>query len=65
MLVITKITNKSQGYTMVDCFSSFELAQAFLDKFCALDSVKNNFHNYDIQSESKVIDAPDYPFLKV
>ena len=65
MLVITKITNKSQDYTMVDCFSSFESTQAFIDKFKQLESVKNNFKNYYISIESKVIDGPDYPFLKV
>ncbi len=65
MLVITKIYNRSQQYTMVDAFSSFELAQAFLDKFIALDSFKSNTSNYVITTYEQPIDAPDYPFLKV
>ena len=65
MLVITKIYNKTEQYTMVDSFSSFENAQVFLDKFMALDSFKNNTANYSISTFEQPIDAPDYPFLKV
>ena len=63
MLVITKIYNRTQQYTMVDAFSSFENAQAFIDKFIALDSYKNNPANYSISTFEQPIDAPDYPFL--
>jgi hypothetical protein len=67
MTVITKIYNKEQRYTMVDVFSSFEKAKAFTDEFIAKVAQKDgaNFNiKWDIQTELKEVDAPDYPFLK-
>ena len=60
-MVITKITNKEQGYTLVDVFSSYELAKEFTDKF--IDNFIDNFIKWDIQIESKELDKPSYPFL--
>jgi hypothetical protein len=60
--IVTKITNKEQGYTMVDVFSSWDKAQAFTDLFVKT-IVKQDFYKWDIQTESKVMDKPYSPFL--
>ena len=66
MIYISKITNKEQQYTMVDLFSTHKLAlafqEAFMDKF--YKDEQNWMHKWDIQTESKELDSPDYPFLK-
>lgn len=65
-MIITKITNKEQGYTMVDVFSTYELARTFLDTFMAKvikDDLTDFNRKWDIQTESKELDKPDYPFL--
>ncbi len=65
-MIITKITNKEQGYTMVDVFSTYELAKEFTDKFIknVIGDNLNGFNRkWDIQTESKELDKPDYPIL--
>jgi hypothetical protein len=62
-LYISKITNHAQGYTMVDVFSTLELAQAFQTKFTNKFYIKGKRWNYDVQIDINPIDAPSYPFL--
>lgn len=59
-IYVVKVTNKQEGYTTADVFSTLEKAQEFLVKYSAVDA---NAHRYG-SIEFKELDAPDYPFLK-
>ena len=62
-LYISKITNHEQVYTMVDVFSSYELAEEFQKKFSDNFYIDGMRSKYDIQIETCIIDTPSYPFL--